>query len=58
MALDNFTAFLVLKDGRIAFETYHRGARRAGREAGLKRRPSTLAAQQTPTVIRQRGSRW
>lgn len=25
MALDNFTALLVLKDGRIAFETYQRG---------------------------------
>lgn len=46
MALDNFTALLVLKDGRIAFETYQRGNSRATRWMSMsvaKSITSTLA---------------
>ncbi len=47
MALDNFTALLVLKDGEIAFETYQRGNTRDTRWMSMsvaKSVTSTLAA--------------
>jgi len=47
MALDNFTALLVLKDGEVAFETYQRGNNEATRWMSMsvaKSVTSTLAA--------------
>ncbi|WP_062226976.1 serine hydrolase domain-containing protein [Aureimonas frigidaquae] len=47
MALDNFTALLVLKDGKIAFESYQRGNRQETRWMSMsvaKSITSTLAA--------------